>query len=93
MYYERTHKYHCFPEHPGTRTTLTKISRPIKPTYHQEKTGILHYSGLFASDCKVRKSSCDSISGIPNPFPNRVRKEKLNLSTKKENPYQPIHSI
>jgi hypothetical protein len=53
----------------------------------------LHYSGLFASDCKVRKSSCDSISGIPNPFPNRVRKEKLNLSTKKENPYQPIHSI
>ena len=93
VYYERTHKYHCFPEHPGTRTTLTKISRPIKPTYHQEKTGILHYSGLFASDCKVRKSSCDSISGIPNPFPNRVRKEKLNLSTKKENPYQPIHSI
>ena len=28
--YERTHKYHRFPEHPGTRTTLTKISRPIK---------------------------------------------------------------
>ena len=91
--YERTHKYHRFPKHPGTRTTLTKISRPIKPTYHQEKTSILHYSGLFASDCKVRKSSCDSISGIPNPFPNRVRKEKLNLSTKKENPYHSIFNM
>ncbi len=73
----------AFPNTRDTHHIDKNIPTDKEPTYHQEKTGILHYSGLFASDCKVRKSSCDSISGIPNPFPNRVRKEKLNLSTKR----------